>query len=480
MAAGFFKQRRNGAEEEQAMLARLGEALASLPRPWSVVENQRPGRPPWVRYLVFHPDKGLALVDIDRVRPQSKIERVASLFAGVDFVAFQNGSLPLIAVAAGKFQIEALEFCLDAAFKAVRCSLTVADWPETAIALLLGRPDLKLTRLGQAASRKVKTPVAEPAMHEPKAAMMKDGISPEAAPLADTDLSAAADEKSALADKVAATQGKRTPPWRTETLRLRAELDSFGRAAPGRRYAGERVKRRRLRLVAAVAATVAVFTYFLGRSPAPLDQSPGINAGPIKESPQTASSPKAELSPVPTEPPAADETASTTPSPAEKAETPPVAPPAAEEQAMAPPAALPAAKQQTPPPPVAPPSDAATSVPPSPGPVKNLAPVSAGQSVAPPLPPPLPLAKSAATSPPKQLASPPPRQLASAPPRARRNDEPVQKTDKKTVTIDGVTYVEGRQPRSLGTITVTPEDTTVRISDSEWHSSGQPTAPPPP
>ncbi|MGH7170531.1 MAG: hypothetical protein ACRELG_09670, partial [Gemmataceae bacterium] len=46
----------------------LHDALAALPEPWTVLANRRRSGaegPPWVRYVVLHPAKGIALVDVD-------------------------------------------------------------------------------------------------------------------------------------------------------------------------------------------------------------------------------------------------------------------------------------------------------------------------------------------------------------------------------------------------------------------------------
>src|SRR5215469_12630459 len=121
MAVRVTLRRRPDTAEEQALLEQLGNALAELPAPWSVIANERPRQPPWVRYVVLHPDKGMALLDVASARPEGKVGRVSALFTRAGFDAFEQGSLPLIAIGIGKFQLEALEFCLDTAFQATRC-----------------------------------------------------------------------------------------------------------------------------------------------------------------------------------------------------------------------------------------------------------------------------------------------------------------------------------------------------------------------
>jgi hypothetical protein len=169
MIANLLRRKRDaGKKEGQALASRLGEALARLPAPWTVLGNETTDRLPWVRYLVLHLDKGLALVDIASAKPQAAVTPLTTFFVGAGFTAFQRGYLPIIAVKAGKLDIAAMAASLDTAFRTVRCSLTVADWPETVVELLTTQSNLRLRRVNRGASpRAAAAMAAPPAAAEP-------------------------------------------------------------------------------------------------------------------------------------------------------------------------------------------------------------------------------------------------------------------------------------------------------------------------
>lgn len=476
MVARFALHRHDNIEEERALLEQLGNALAGLSAPWSVIVNEHLRQSPWVRYMVFHPDKGLALVDAASARPERKIGQVASLFTRAGFGAFEQGSLPLIAVSVGKFQIEALEFCLDTAFQATRCGLTIADWPEQAIALLLERSDMNLKRLGrtdpitQASTAEAATPsvmatATEAAIEEaapitqastaettapPAMAAAPEAAVEKAPPIARASAAEAAtppvmaDAPQAAVEETAPIRPRRTkpvpktPPFRTDEvrrdpppIRLQAEPRRDTRAHYDLRHDLRPPKpRRRIRGAAAIAAGAAVvaYAYFMMPSSAP------------KNTPPVATQPH------PTQQATIAPSAAPTPSnPVPPNNNKPV-----EETAMAPPVPVDT------PPKAAPDIPAhATHAPPPPTP---SAPTVAGRSVEtlpPPLPSPAPLAPPPQSTQPEQLAAipaPPPPKPHIRHHTTRAEDEDSPEPGDEVVMINGLPYVNGRQPHSLGTV----------------------------
>ena len=463
MVARFALRRSGNVAEERALLGQLGSALAGLPAPWSVIVNERPRQSPWVRYMVFHPDKGLALVDVASARPERKVGRVASLFTRAGFGAFEQGSLPLIAISIGKFQIEALEFCLDTAFQATRCGLTIADWPEQAIALLLERSDMNLKRLvrtnpgaqtpaSEVAAPPIATAALEAAIEEPPPvrAAPPDPIQEPPVAIEEPDpVHAAPPEPVPEPPAFRAKERRPEPP----PLRLQAEPRRDARTP----YDRHRTKpRRRLRgTAAAVAAAAAVVVYVVMRLPAPHDMPPVATAP--RPTPQVAVAPSAA--------PTQNNIAAPDNKAIEEAAIPPHTP--ADGQPTAKPD-IPARTAVTPPPATPPvPTAAGTAVENLPPPTPSRAPLASPPQDTQPEKlaaiPPSPVQSSGAP-----LASPPqnslPATTAAMPPpppppkphiqhdTARAEGEASPKPDDELVMINGLTYVNGRQPHSLGTV----------------------------
>lgn len=145
-------------------LKRLQAALADLPPPWRVLRNRRPGSeqgPPWVKFLAFHPEKGIALIDMPPADPEAAIDPLDAFLARTGLDAFTRGDPPIIALAVGGDESEELAKRLDAAFAAqAPCGIHNTDWTDAVIELLLSTPALLLSPLTKAAARPA--PVAPP------------------------------------------------------------------------------------------------------------------------------------------------------------------------------------------------------------------------------------------------------------------------------------------------------------------------------
>src|SRR5579863_5760290 len=87
---------------------KLGSTLAQLPAPWKVLRNRRPNAadgPPWVKYMAFHPEKGIALVDLLPAKPDAAILPLEEFLArtrraavpAITAVALAERDIPTIA-----------------------------------------------------------------------------------------------------------------------------------------------------------------------------------------------------------------------------------------------------------------------------------------------------------------------------------------------------------------------------------------------
>jgi len=522
MAVRFTLRRQSNTAEERAVVEQLGNVLAGLPAPWSVIVNEHPRQPPWVRYLAFHRDKGLALLDVASSRPESKVGRVTSLFTRAGFGAFEQGSLPLIAIGIGKFQIEALEFCLDTAFQSVRCGLTIADWPEQAIALLLERSGMNLKRLvrtnlgtqmpvGEATVPPVVTDAPEAAEERaPVHAAPPDPVREPPASIEEPDPVHAAPPKPVRESPVFRAEKRRPEP---PPLRLQAEPRRGARAQYDLPHARPR---RRIIGTAAVAAgaAVAAYAYFVMPLPAPKIMPP-VATQP-RSTPQVAAVPSAvpkqdnTAAPAP-ENKAVEEAAKLPSTPADissnanaetstsartaaapPSATPPVPspaptvagtsvenlpPPLPKNKAVEEAAKLPSTPADTSPNANADTSTSARTAAAVPSATRS-APTVAGASVEnlpPPLPNSTPPVSPSGNAQPEQLAAipappPPPPKPHIQHDTTRAESQASPMPDDELVMINGLTYVNGRQPHSLGTVAIPADRSDASNSSaSEWN-----------
>jgi hypothetical protein len=132
-------------------LAQLQVALADLPRDWIVLRSRRlhaDAGPPWVKFIAFHPRKGIALLDLDTADPSAGIEPLDEFLARTGFGAFSAGDPPIVAVALGVEDVPAVAARLDEAFAAVApCGIKNDDWASAVADLVAATPQLMLTRL---------------------------------------------------------------------------------------------------------------------------------------------------------------------------------------------------------------------------------------------------------------------------------------------------------------------------------------------
>ncbi|MGH7015004.1 MAG: hypothetical protein ACREEL_12770 [Stellaceae bacterium] len=133
------------------IIGRLRGRLAALPEPWVVLANRRASGadgPPWVRYVVLHPGKGIVLVDTDRAEPA--VAPLEDFLWHTGFAALQGGALPIVAVTVAADASDVVTERIEAAFAGSQCGLANAGWCEAVVDLLLAMPDLMLARLRRA------------------------------------------------------------------------------------------------------------------------------------------------------------------------------------------------------------------------------------------------------------------------------------------------------------------------------------------
>lgn len=164
MFRGFSGHQRVAPLAERRVAAQLREALATLPAPWIVLANRRASGadgPPWVRFLALHPAKGIALVDTSAAElAKAPLE---DFLARTGFPALQPGALPIVPVAVGPDEIAAVADILESGFAQSQAAIGNPNWCDAVVELLLAAPDLMLSPL----RRSARQPVASAAHAEP-------------------------------------------------------------------------------------------------------------------------------------------------------------------------------------------------------------------------------------------------------------------------------------------------------------------------
>ncbi|MGH6982824.1 MAG: hypothetical protein ACREEI_01170 [Stellaceae bacterium] len=165
MTAEISEQDRFANSADVHLVGRLRTALAALTEPWIVLATRRASGtdgPPWVRYVVLHPDKGIALVDIDDAGPA--IAPLDDFLWHTGFAALQDGALCIVAVMITAKTSDTVVDEINAAFGGSPCGLANPNWCEAVVDLLLATPDLMLVRLRPSAPAPAPAAVAAPAV----------------------------------------------------------------------------------------------------------------------------------------------------------------------------------------------------------------------------------------------------------------------------------------------------------------------------
>lgn len=137
---------------EQRVALRLRAALAALPAPWVILANSRASGadgPPWVRFIVLRPDKGIALVDTNS--PEAAVAPLEDFLSRNGLPALRAGVPPIVPVAVRAGEISTVADRLDAALAPTLGTIGDISWCDGVVALLLTAPDLALTPVRQVA-----------------------------------------------------------------------------------------------------------------------------------------------------------------------------------------------------------------------------------------------------------------------------------------------------------------------------------------
>ncbi len=433
--------------------AGLGAALARLPPPWTVFRQG--GISPFDTgggeiygglYIALHPERGIALVDVEPAQPAKALPRLGALLRETGLPEFAGAAPPAIALSLTRADVPLASLRLGKAFEAAPF-IKSPTWTKVVGAALMARfPDLKqLQRAGGTAS------ASELADEGAAVAALAAAAAAPAAPVAAPAPAEAPRTPAFVAATPAAAAA--TPPARTPAPRLTAgDPMSSGGATPPRfvrpsmdsleSEPGEwrsRLPRGRLMQAVVVIAVLAAVALFL----LPLRHSVQPGTEPTMPPPAPASV-QVTPPPQPAQPPAATGQAAT-PAPASAplpgTAVPAAAPPPTDQTAGSAPAAPPAPpapRVQMPAQAPAPPAQTAIVAPPS---VPSLkAPLPLGKAPQP--------AAIPAKKPPK--AETPQTATKEERPRKKEADQQPTANPEDTVTVDGVTYIKGREPHALG------------------------------
>ncbi len=402
----------------------LTAMCARLPAPWTVLVRGRTGSaeaPPWAKYIAFHPEKGIALVDLAPAQPDAAVARFEEFLARADFGTLSRRRPPVVSVALAPDRIPTLANRLSKAFSAApHFQPKDTRWVETVIHRLTATEGISLTRL-----RRQTVPIVdEVARHIwPR----RESLQPEPMPAVEPAF------EEAIFEPVAAPAfawDEARPLLRDRSARQRRQLIGWAAAAS----------------VSLIAALVVLYV----KAPAP---------------PLTAKA-EAVATPAPSAKLAAPASAETAPAPASGA--------IESLDANATREFAPTANVVAPPP----------GVPPIEESGKTIAPPTQGALVTGAISPlnPAALTPPATAAQENAVAAMPDRLAALPVPQKSQNRETTEAdraaqtarerkraraskvelaarpAEEETVTIDGLSYVKGREPHPLGTVTGQPDE----------------------
>jgi len=129
----------------------LVAVLAGLEGPCGALRNQLivPSEgPPWVRYVLFHGGRGIALLDFAPAHPGRGIKPLKAFLAEVGFTARYPGTLPVVAVAISPETILDVGTLIAEAFAAAPpCTIKDARWCDAVNRLLMTAEGLAMARV---------------------------------------------------------------------------------------------------------------------------------------------------------------------------------------------------------------------------------------------------------------------------------------------------------------------------------------------
>jgi len=127
-----------------------------------VLRNRRAAAtdgPPWVKFIALNPATGIALIDLLPAQPEAAVAPLEEFLARTGFTAFSRGDPPIVAVPLRADEISALGNHIDAAFAdAAPCGIRNENWPTAIAELLMSTQGLLLSELERAVDRPTEKP----------------------------------------------------------------------------------------------------------------------------------------------------------------------------------------------------------------------------------------------------------------------------------------------------------------------------------
>jgi len=134
-----------------ALAKQLVAVLAGLEGPCGALRNQLavPAEgPPWVRYVLFHGERGIALLDFAPAHPSRGIKPLKAFLAEEGFAGRYRGELPVVAVELSPETILDVGTLIAEAFAAAPpCTIRDAGWCEAVNRLLMTAEGLTMARV---------------------------------------------------------------------------------------------------------------------------------------------------------------------------------------------------------------------------------------------------------------------------------------------------------------------------------------------
>src|SRR5260221_2840180 len=134
-----------------ALAKQLAATLAGLAGPCGALRSQLVAAaegPPWVKYVLFDAERGIALLDFAPARPSRGIAPLKAFLAESGFADRYRGELPVVAIALAPGEIPLVAERIAATFAAAPpCAIADTSWCEALNWLLMTADGLAIARV---------------------------------------------------------------------------------------------------------------------------------------------------------------------------------------------------------------------------------------------------------------------------------------------------------------------------------------------
>jgi len=148
---GMPMSRLDMALADVALAKQLAVTLAGLAGPCGALRSQRVAAaegPPWVKYVLFDAERGIALIDFAPARPSRGIVPLKAFLAASGFADRYRGELPVVTMALDPGEIPLVAERIAAAFAAAPpCAIADTSWCEAFNRLLMTADGLTMARV---------------------------------------------------------------------------------------------------------------------------------------------------------------------------------------------------------------------------------------------------------------------------------------------------------------------------------------------